>query len=186
MVGLRVGCGLINEEVLSVLLALRTSLSVPRRLFKKYFRQRGCLSLFFFNANQFSGVCQVSLLQLGQYLPGLLPVTSPSPPPFLANSAVKRFHFLQKAGVGVSEGVNSVSEGGILIYHFLQHSLTCHRNPSQAVETTFQIFHDGRGGASRGRFLPPSGTAKCSTAEFFCLLSPRLDPDGLLNVGFGV
>ena len=88
MVGLRVGCGLINEELLSVLLALRPSISVPRRNFKKDFHQRGSLSLFFSNSKQLSGLCQVSPLQLGQYLPGTLPVTSPLPPPFLANSAV--------------------------------------------------------------------------------------------------
>ena len=40
--------------------------------------------------------------------------------------------------------------------------------------------------ASRRRFLPPASTAERSAAELIRLISPRLDPDGLLNIGFGV
>ena len=85
-----------NEEVLSVLLALRASLSVPRRYFRKDFYQRGCFSLFRFNSKHLSGLCHVSCLQLGQYLPGSLPGTSPPPPPFLANAAVNVSTFFER------------------------------------------------------------------------------------------
>ena len=62
VVGLRVGI-LANEEVLLVLLALRASLSVPRRHFRQDFHQRGRMSLFFSNSKHASGLCHVSLLQ---------------------------------------------------------------------------------------------------------------------------
>ena len=75
VVGLRAG-SLANKGVLSVLLALRPSLSVPHCHFKQYFHQRGCLSLFRSNSNHSSNLCHVSLLQLGQYFPGSLPGTS--------------------------------------------------------------------------------------------------------------
>ena len=89
VVGLQVG-SLTNEEVLSVLLALRPSLSIPRRHFKQDFHQRGRLSLFRSNSKHSSSLCcHVSLLQLGQYFSGSLPDTSPSPPLFLANATVR-------------------------------------------------------------------------------------------------
>ena len=63
MVGLRVGCGLTNEEVLLVLLALRPSLSVPRPHFKQDFRQRECLPLLRSNSKHSSSLWHVSLLK---------------------------------------------------------------------------------------------------------------------------
>ena len=72
MVGLRVG-SLANEEVLLVLLELRPYLSVPRRHIKQEFHQHGSLSLFRSNSKHSSGLCHVSLLQLGKYFPGPLP-----------------------------------------------------------------------------------------------------------------
>ena len=95
MVGLRVG-SLANEEVFLVLLALRSFLSIPRRHFKQDFHQCGCLSLFCSKAKHSSALCHVSLLQLGKYLPGSLPGTSPPPPPFLANSAVNVSNFFER------------------------------------------------------------------------------------------
>ena len=96
MVGLQVGCGLINEEILSVLLALRRSISVPRRHFKQDFHQHKRLSLFLSNSKQSSSLFQVSLLQLRQYLLGILLITSTLPPPFLANSAFKVSTFFER------------------------------------------------------------------------------------------
>ena len=87
---------LVNEEVLLVLLALRASLSVPRRHFRQELHQRGRLSLFRSNLKHSSGLCHVSLLQLGQYFPGSLPGTSTPPPPFLANAAVKVSTFFDR------------------------------------------------------------------------------------------
>ena len=55
VVVLRVG-SLANEELLSVLLALRASLSVPRHHFRQDFHQRGRLSLFRFNSKHSSGL----------------------------------------------------------------------------------------------------------------------------------
>ena len=139
MVGLRVG-SLANEEVLSVLLALMPSLSVPRCHFKQNFHQRGRLSLFRSNSKHSSGLCRVSLLQSGKYLPRSLLGTSPPPPPtssLLSQRRCQCFHLFRKAGVGVGKGVNSFGEGGVGFYQFLQHSLTRHRNPCQAVKTTF-------------------------------------------------
>ena len=96
MVGLWVGCGLINKELFSVLLALRTSLFVPRCHFKQDFHQRGRLSSFISNSKKSLDMCQVSLFQLGQYLPEPLLVTSPPPPPFLANTAVNISTFFER------------------------------------------------------------------------------------------
>ena len=59
MVGLQVGCGLINKELLSLLITLRPSLSIPRRHFRKYFYQRRRLSLLFSNSNHTSGLFHV-------------------------------------------------------------------------------------------------------------------------------
>ena len=95
VVVLRVG-SLASEGLLLVLLALRPSLSVSRRHFKQDFHQRGRLSLFRSNSNRSSGLCHVSLLQLGQYFPGSLPGTSPPPSPFLANSTVKVSTFFER------------------------------------------------------------------------------------------
>ena len=66
VVGLRVG-SLANEEVLSVLLVLRAYLSVPRCHFRQYFHQRGHVSSFRSNLKHSSGLCHVSILQLGQF-----------------------------------------------------------------------------------------------------------------------
>ena len=52
MVGLQVGCGLINKELLSLLITLRPSLSIPRRHFKQDFHQCRRLYLFFSNLEQ--------------------------------------------------------------------------------------------------------------------------------------
>ena len=95
VVGLQV-VSLANKGVLSVLLALSPSLSFPRRHSKQDFYQHGCLSLFRSNSKHSSGFCHVSLLQLGQYFPGSLPVTSPPPPPFLANTAVNVSTFFER------------------------------------------------------------------------------------------
>ena len=95
MVGLRVG-SLAKEEILSVLLALMPSLSVPHSHFKQDFHQHGSMYLFCSISKHSYGLCHVSLLQLGQYLPGSLPVTSPPPPPFLANVAVNVSTFFER------------------------------------------------------------------------------------------
>ena len=55
VVGLRVR-SLANEEILSVLLALRPSISVPRPHFKQDFHQHGRLSLFRSNSKYSSGL----------------------------------------------------------------------------------------------------------------------------------
>ena len=88
VVGLWVG-SLANKEVLLVLLALRACLFIPCRHFSQDFHQRGRLSLFRSNSKHSSGLCHVSLLQLGQYFPGSLPGTSTPPPTFLSNDAVR-------------------------------------------------------------------------------------------------
>ena len=88
MVRLQVG-SLSDEEVLLVLLELKASLSVPRCHFRQDFHQRGRLSLLFSNSKHASGLCHVSLFQLGQCFPGPLPGTSTPPPPFLVNASIK-------------------------------------------------------------------------------------------------
>ena len=136
VVGLRVG-SLANEEVLLVLLALRPSLSVPRRHSNQEFHQRGCLSLFRYNSKHSSGLCHISLLQLGQYFTGSLPGTSPLPPTFLANTAVNvSKSFERRVLVSVRVEIVMVKRG-VGFYQFLQHSLTRNRNTFQAVKTTF-------------------------------------------------
>ena len=110
VVGLRVG-SLANEEVLLVLLALRPSLSVPHCNFNQDFHQCGHLYLFRYNSNHSSGLCHVSLLQLGKYFPGYLPGTSTPPPPFLANAAVNVSTFFEmRAVVSVRVAIVMVRE----------------------------------------------------------------------------
>ena len=95
-VWLWVGHGLTNKELLSVLIALRPSLSVPCRHFKQDFHQLRNLSLFLSNSKHYSGVCHVSLFQLGKYFSVPLSVTYPPPPTFLANSAVNIYTFFKR------------------------------------------------------------------------------------------
>ena len=175
---LRVGCGLINKEVLSVLLALRPSLSVPRRHFKQDLHQHGRLSLFFSNSKKSSGFCQVYLLQLGQYFPDLLSFTSPPSPPFLANYAVNvSILFKRRELVSVRVTIVLVSEAlEFTIYYNTNLIVTA--TPARLPKQPPKYSTVEGVGSTAGGFV--------RATELFRFLSPRLDPDGLLHVVFGV
>ena len=156
VVGLRVGSP-DNEEVLLVLLALGPSLSVPRRHFKQDLHQRGCFSLFRSNSKHSSGLCHISLFQLGQYLPGSLPGTSPPLPPFLSNVAVNVSTFFERqALVSVSVALVIVREE-LYFPSSSNNPLPVTATPARLPKQPSKSSTVARVGcAAGGSFLPPA------------------------------
>ena len=115
------------------------------------------------NSKESSGVCQFSLLQLGKYFPGALTVTSPPPPPFLANAAVNVSTFLERREL-VSARVAIV-----LVRVALEFTIS-YNNPLPVTVTPARLSKQpsksstvtGVGRPVGGSFLPPAPPSTAS------------------------